>query len=60
MVKDGSFPALNLAITLRDMKPAQRSEVNLEAGKSANEARDRLNNLFAKLSARRRENEDDQ
>ena len=54
MVKDGSFPALNLAVSLRDMKPAQRSEVNLETGKSFSEARDRLTDLFTRLAARRR------
>jgi hypothetical protein len=53
MVDDGSFPALNLAVTLRDMKPAQRSEVNVEAGKTMIEAKDRMHDLFSRLSARR-------
>jgi len=57
-VKDGSFPALNLAVTLRDMKPTQRSEVNIDAGKSINEARERIGDLFTRLTARRAKNED--
>jgi len=58
-VKDGSFPALNLAVTLRDMKPAQRSEVNLDTGKTFSEARDRLSDLFTRLAARRKPDKED-
>jgi hypothetical protein len=53
-VKDGKFPALNLAIALREMKPAERHEVNLEEGKKISEARDRIHNLLAKLAGRRK------
>jgi len=58
MVEDGSFPAVNLAVTLRDMKPAQRSEVNLETGKTFTEARDRLSDLFTRLAARRQKKDE--
>ena len=49
-VKDGSFPALNLAIQMRDMKPASKQEVNLSAGGEIRDAKDRLGALLSKLS----------
>jgi len=51
-VKDGNFSALNLAITMRDMKPANKVEVKDESGKDISDARDRLSSLLSKLSSR--------
>ncbi len=53
-VKDGRFPALNLAIALRDMKPADRHEVNIEEGNKIKDARDRLATLLSDLAKRKR------
>jgi hypothetical protein len=53
-VKDGKFPALNLAIALRDMKPADRHEVDLTEGKKLNDARDRISSLLSKITGRKR------
>lgn len=50
MVADGKFPALNLAIALRDMKPADKHEVDISAGKDVRDARDRLHNLLSRLA----------
>ncbi len=49
-VREGKFPALNLAIALREMKPADRHEVDLTEGNKINEARDRISNLLLKIS----------
>lgn len=49
-VKEGSFPALNLAIQMRDMKPATKQEVNLSAGGEIRDAKDRLGVLLGKLT----------
>ena len=49
-IADGSFPALNLAITMRDMKPAAKSEVSVQAGSEIKEAKDRLGNLLDRLA----------
>ncbi len=51
-VADDKFPALNLAFTLRDMKPADRHEVDLEEGSKLNDARDRIGSLLSKLAER--------
>jgi hypothetical protein len=58
-VKDGKFPALNLAIALRDMKPAEKHEVDVEEGNKIREARDRIHNLLSKLAGRKLPNQGD-
>ena len=52
-VKEGKFPALNLAISLREMKPADKHEVDLSEGTKINDARDRLSAVLSKLAGRR-------
>ena len=54
-VNGGSFPALNLAVTLKDMKPASRSEVSINDNEDLRGAKDRINNLLSKLVDRRRQ-----
>jgi len=49
-ISGGSFPALNLAITMRDMKPASKSEVNVSAGGEIREAKERLGGLLDRLA----------
>jgi hypothetical protein len=57
-VKDGNFSALSLAITMRDMKPANKVEVNDGAGKDISDARDRLGSLLSRLATRARKDQD--
>jgi hypothetical protein len=52
-IKEGSFPALNLAITMRDMKPANRAEVSVADGGEIREARDRIGNLLDRLAKKK-------
>lgn len=47
-VKDGNMPALSLAIKLRDLMPADKSEVNV-VDPSIREAKDRLGNLLERM-----------
>jgi hypothetical protein len=57
-VRDGNFSALNLAITMRDLKPANKVEVNDGSGKEISDARDRLGSLLSRLSTRARKEQD--
>ena len=52
-VKEGKFPALNLAIALREMKPSEKQEVDLSEGSKLNDARDRVSALLSKLTGRK-------
>ena len=56
-IADGSFPALNLAITLRDMKPANRSEISVADSKELSGAKERLGNLLSRLATGNRKRE---
>jgi hypothetical protein len=49
-ISEGSFPALNLAIAMKEMKPAGKSEVKVEAGGEIRDAKDRLVSLLDRLS----------
>jgi len=49
-ISEGSFPALNLAITMRDMKPAAKSEVKVSAGGEIRDAKERLGGLLDKIA----------
>ena len=49
-IKEGNFPALSLAISMREMKPTQKSEVTVNPGSEIKEARERLGGLMNKLS----------
>jgi len=53
-IREGSFPALNLAITMREMKPAAKTEVNLTAGTEIKDAKERLGGLLERLAAERK------
>jgi len=53
-VDDGSFPALNLAIALRDMKPAKRLEVTDTESDKLRGSKERLSNFLSKLSTGQR------
>ncbi len=53
-VKDGNFPALNLAITMRDMKPADRHVVAMDEGKKIKDVKERLGLILNRLSKRGR------
>jgi hypothetical protein len=57
-VTEGNFSALNLAITMRDLKPANKVEVNDSSGKDISDARDRLGSLLSRLSTRARKEQD--
>ena len=57
LVKDGSFPALNLAIALRDMKPAARADIKVDDGAEVRGAKERLHNLLSKFATGIRERE---
>lgn len=48
-VREGNFPALNLAIALRDMKPSEKHEVDLNEGSKVNDAKDRIAALLSRL-----------
>jgi len=48
-IAEGSFPALNLAITMRDMKPSVKSETTIIPGGEISEAKDRIASLLARL-----------
>ena len=48
-IKEGSFPALSLAIGMREMKPSAKSEVSVTDGGEMKEARDRIGVLLNKL-----------
>lgn len=58
MVSAGSFPALNLAINLRDMKPAAKAEISVDDGAEVRGAKDRLNNFLSKFATGSRKGED--
>ena len=49
-ISEGSFPALNLAITMRDMKPSAKTEVKVSGGSEVRDAKDRLGRLLDRLS----------
>ena len=49
-VQDGSFPALNLAVTLRDMKPVNRVSVQDGDSRDISGAKERLNSLLSRLT----------
>jgi hypothetical protein len=49
-ISEGSFPALNLAISMKDMKPAAKSEVKVSPGGEIKDAKDRLVGLLDRLS----------
>ena len=53
-ISGGSFPALNLAITMRDMKPATKSEVKIDAGSEIKDAKARLGNLLERIAVGRK------
>ncbi len=48
-VKDGKFAALNLAILLRGLKPADKHEVDINEGKKLSDAKDGIHNLLSRL-----------
>ena len=53
-VHDGKFAALSLAIAMRDMKPAEKHEVDIEDGQKLNDAKRGIVNLLSKLAGRKR------
>jgi len=53
-ISEGSFPALNLAIAMRDMKPTVRSETTIIPGGEIADARDRIAGLLDRLVSARK------
>jgi hypothetical protein len=57
-IASGSFPALNLAITMKDMKPSAKSEIKVSAGGEIKDAKDRLVGLLDRLSTYKRKDDE--